>query len=61
MKFYTVTLPQEDVPDYTVRAHTAQGACRTAFKFWIANGFLKKQPRTTEDGGFEGVEVEIRQ
>jgi hypothetical protein len=44
---------------FTVNASSAQSACRQAFRYWIKNKELKKQPATTDDGGFENVEVII--
>jgi len=44
---------------YTCSKPTSQAAVRNAIKYWISQGELKKQPRTLDDGEFEGVEVEI--
>lgn len=40
-------------------ARTPQAACRKAFKHWIKEGQLKRQPKTDDDGGFVGVTYEI--
>lgn len=39
---------------------TVQNAVRLAFRKWIKDGLISRQPRTTSNGGgFEGVVVEI--
>jgi len=43
---------------YTVNAKSAQNACRKAFRYWITRKDLKRQPKSDDSGGFEGVEVE---
>ena len=40
-----------------VEAKTPGAAARKAFKSAIRNGFIKNQPRSTEDGGWEGVTI----
>lgn len=52
---YTVTY--KDL-SHTIPANSAQHACRKAFRHWLKNSLIKKQPITTDDGGFEGVVVE---
>ena len=52
---YKVTHP--NCTPFTVFTSSPQSACRRAFKYWIKQGELKKQPKTTDDGGFEGVTV----
>ena len=56
-KLYQVTRP--GCTSFTVNASSAQSACRKAFKFWIKNKELKRQPATTDDGGFYGVTVYV--
>jgi hypothetical protein len=41
----------------SVYAPSAQAACRKAFRYWIKNKELTRQPPTTDNGGFEGVTV----
>lgn len=38
-----------------------QAACRRAFKYWIASGFIKNQPKSNFDwpSTFENVHVEV--
>ena len=57
-RLYAVRL--ENCPLFTVHATSSQNACRQAFRHWIAAGFLQRQPRTTDSGGFEGVKVYVR-
>jgi len=42
-----------------VEAKTYGAACRIAFREWIRNGKLKRQPDSTDEGGFEGVSVRL--
>lgn len=52
---YTVTYTHLS---HTCQANSPQHACRKAFKQWLRTNLLKKQPATTDDGGFKGVTVE---
>jgi len=56
-KLYTVRHP--DCTTVTLYGSSPQNACRKAFRYWIARKELKRQPKSLDDGGFEGVEVEI--
>ena len=55
---YTVTHP--NCTPITLIRSTAQAAVRSAFRIWILSGELSRQPQSTDGGGFEGVEVELR-
>jgi len=46
---------------HTIMANSPQHACRQAFRFLIKNGLLKRQPKSTDDGGFEGTTVTIQE
>lgn len=56
-RIYLITHPK--AAPITTPSNSPQGACRTAFRYWVKTGQLKRQPKTTDDGGFENVEVEI--
>lgn len=56
-QFYTVHHPI--CLSLTTEASSPQSACRKAFRFWIKQGALLRQPKTTDDGEFEGIEIEI--
>jgi hypothetical protein len=43
---------------HTIEAKSAQNACRLAFRYWLKNKLITCQPSSTDDGGFDGVEVE---
>lgn len=43
-----------------VKARSYGNACRLVFRSLIRSGTLKRQPKTVEDGLFEGVSVELR-
>lgn len=53
---YTVTYKSHS---HTTLANSAGHACRKAFRQWLTQNLIKKQPATTDDGGFKGVTVEI--
>lgn len=53
---YSVTVSSYS---YTTEAKSAQNACRKAFKWFISNGLIKRQPHSSDDGGFQGVVVEL--
>lgn len=38
---------------------SAGAACRAAFRDWIVQGLIPRPPATTNDGGFEGVDVQV--
>ena len=40
-------------------ASSSSAACRNVFKEWIRDGLIKRPPRNTAEGGFEGVRVEV--
>ena len=46
-------------PDITIDRPTPQAACRKAFRVWVKDGHLNRQPKSDDMGGFENVEVEI--
>lgn len=41
-------------------ARTSQAACRLAFRYWISNNYISRQPKTNPNwpSTFEGVTVE---
>jgi len=44
---------------FSCPASSAQGACRKAFRYWLREKHIKRQPATDRDGGFVGVVVEL--
>jgi hypothetical protein len=43
------------------RCRTQQAACRLAFQYWLNEGIIKRQPKSSSDwpSTFEGVECQI--
>jgi len=55
-RFYTVTYKELT---NSVSANSPYHAAKLCFKQWIRKKLMKRQPKSDDAGGFEGVEVEI--
>ena len=50
------------VYNYTaMNCSSKQAACRRAFKYWIASGFIKNQPKSNNDwpSTYENVHIQV--
>lgn len=54
-----LTVEHPGCTPFTINASSPQSACRKAFRYWIKQNEMKRQPRSSDDGGFENVEVTI--